>query len=302
MTHGREIKGNNNVGTRTIIGGTFYSPILLLSLALLLIFTHQDANCQSLIDKHIIEGVYYLVVENDLNQAEQEFQAILAIDKKHAEAYYFLGRIYYEKVLSSSEPKSMLREAGKYLSMAHSLGIVYDKLHPNLLGYNGNHRSSNKTNLLAILDGFSQEIVAEVTQKQETGTFSPATKFEGRTLEQASSGGGESPFYNNNQSIQGNTGEFRYPSQQRSIVLPAPSRNAFATLFLETGKSGISDVQILSADTLGFTRKEVYEPDTPIEVISGARYKVEFGSKKRGLRLLPPLAIMGVGITLLLMR
>ena len=323
MTHRREIKRNDKVGDKDILGGKFYLRIFLTFLTLLLIFAHQDAPGQSSIDKHLIEGVYYLIVENDLNQAEQEFQAILASDKNHPEAYYFLGRICYERVLDSSVPKSMLREAEKYLSMAHSLGIVYDTLHPNLLGYNDNHRSSNNATLLTILDGFSQEIVAEVApgakrlglngeayrtqgeaafQHQGPGALSSAAKFEGTIPAQTSSGRGESTFYNGNQSNRENPDEFRYPSQQKSVVLPASGGKAVATLFVETDKSGVSDVQILSADAFGFTRKRVYEPDSPIELVSGAKYKVEFGAKKRGVKILTPLAIMGVGITLLLMR
>lgn len=301
MTHGREIERNDDAGGKTILRGKFPELSTLLFLIFLLIFTHQNANGQSLIDKHLIEGVYYLIVEDDLNQAEAEFQAILAIDKNHAEAYYFLGRIYYERVLSSSEPKSMLREAKKYLSMAHSLGIVYDKLHPNLLRYNGNHRPSNKDALLTILEGFSPEIVSEVTQSQGTGAFSSAATF-GATPERTPFGRGELTLHNDSQSRKGNADELRYLSQPKAAVLPAPSGKAVATLFLETGGSGISDVQILSADALGFTRKRVYEPGAPIELVSGARYRVEFGSKKRGVQILTPLAIMGVGLTLLLMR
>jgi len=340
MTHGREIKVNDDVEFKTVLGRKFYLQTVVFFLALLLILLCQlaitlcngwalsqpfpepgtgqrgEAAVQSLIDKHLIKGVYHIIVESDLNQAEQEFQAILAMDKNHVEAYYFLGRVYYERVLSSSAPRSMLREAEKYLRMAHSLGIVYDKLHPNLLGYNGYHRSSNS--LITILEGFSPEIVAEVTQHQGTGRVerdvkshlvSAGNQAEGplRSEQNEERGMGNFP-----PSIQGNSekkfplsnslrDEFRYLSQPE--VMPQASRGkAVATLFLETGRSEVSDIQILSADALGLTRKRVYEPDAPVELVSGTKYRVEFGSKRRSVKILTPLAIMGVGVVLLLMR
>ncbi len=302
MAHGREIKVNDNAKSKTVLGRKFYLQTVVSFLTLLLIFTHQDAHGHSLIDKHLVEGVYYLVVENDLNQAEQEFQAILAVDKNHAEAYYFLGRIYYEKVLNSSASKSMLREAEKYLRMAHSLGIVYDKLHPNLLGYNGNHRSSN--NFISTLEGFSPEIVAEATlgtKWKGTGVSSPAGRgvrgYHADLITQQSS----PSLINDNQPIQGNSNELRYLAQPETMP-QASGRKAVATLFLETGGSQISDVQILSADALGLTRKRICEPDAPVVLVSGAKYRMEFGSKKRRLQFLAPLAIVGVGVALLLAR
>ena len=78
--------------------------------------------------KFMIRGVYYLINQNDLNAAENEFRQAIALDQHNGEAYYFLGSIYYERAgnLSVGKAKALLLRA-------QELGLTYDKLHPELL-------------------------------------------------------------------------------------------------------------------------------------------------------------------------
>jgi hypothetical protein len=104
--------------------------------------------------RYLMEGVYYLINEGNQNVAEEFFKkAIISssfddLSEKSeiqnyerqvvAEAFYFLGKIYYEKSkmsdekLSSSGPENMAL-AKKYFKKATEYGIVYDQLHPALL-------------------------------------------------------------------------------------------------------------------------------------------------------------------------
>ncbi len=85
--------------------------------------------------KFMIRGVYYLINQNDLNAAENEFRQAIALDQHNGEAYYFLGSIYYERAgnLPVSQLQMFIGKAKALLLRAQELGITYDKLHPELL-------------------------------------------------------------------------------------------------------------------------------------------------------------------------
>ena len=112
--------------------------------------------------RYLMEGVYYLMNEGDRDVAEGLFRkAILsspftslsmeAEDQGYdrqvvAEAFYFLGRIQYEKatldtgysILDTGKGKQEkgienIKWAKIYLGKAEEYGIVHDRLHPPLL-------------------------------------------------------------------------------------------------------------------------------------------------------------------------
>jgi hypothetical protein len=105
--------------------------------------------------RYLIEGVYYLINEGDLDVAEGLFRkAILSspfsslsmevgdqgYDRQVvAEAFYFLGRIHYERAIlgtgKENHEKSIenIASAKSYLGRAEKYGIVHDRLHPPLL-------------------------------------------------------------------------------------------------------------------------------------------------------------------------
>lgn len=85
--------------------------------------------------EQIIAGVYYLISRNDPNKAEEYFRSvILSGDRDNiAEAFYFLGKIYYDKVLSGIDVALNVGKAKAYLNKSDEYGIVYNKLHPPLL-------------------------------------------------------------------------------------------------------------------------------------------------------------------------
>jgi hypothetical protein len=98
---------------------------------------------------YLMEGVYYLINEEDGNRAEELFRkAILSssfdsLSKKPndssrgrrvvAEAFYFLGKIHYERAISGKDVSHNVAWAKKYLLNAEEQGIYYDRLHPPLL-------------------------------------------------------------------------------------------------------------------------------------------------------------------------
>ena len=108
--------------------------------------------------RYLIEGVYYLINEGDLDTAENMFRkAILSVPfgslsrigddqdtgkQIAAEAFYFLGEIHYKRAMlhTGKEDRDLLSPgieniawAKKYLGIAEEYGIVYDRLHPPLL-------------------------------------------------------------------------------------------------------------------------------------------------------------------------
>lgn len=87
--------------------------------------------------KFIIRGVYYLINQNNPDAAENEFRRAIVLDKNNEEAYYFLGRIYYERAISedisATQSQRFIGKAKALFLRAKELGMTYDKLHPDLL-------------------------------------------------------------------------------------------------------------------------------------------------------------------------
>lgn len=103
--------------------------------------------------RYLIEGVYYLINNEDIDIAEKMFRkAILSnsfsnLSKSSevqdqskrvvAEAFYFLGKIYYKRssldAVKSASSIENIAWAKKYLEKAEEYGIVYDQLRPTLL-------------------------------------------------------------------------------------------------------------------------------------------------------------------------
>jgi hypothetical protein len=105
--------------------------------------------------RYLMEGVYYLINEGDRDVAEGLFRKAIisspfsslsmeAEDQGNdrqvvAEAFYFLGRIHYEKALlgtgKENHEKSIenITWAKSYLEKAEEYGIVHDRLHPPLI-------------------------------------------------------------------------------------------------------------------------------------------------------------------------
>jgi hypothetical protein len=99
-----------------------------------------------------------------LDAAESEFRQAIALDQHNGEAYYFLGRVYYEQATlkmdisgdgytdvsppapypplslqggekggNVSQSQQTIGKAKAFLLRAQELGMTYDKLHPDLL-------------------------------------------------------------------------------------------------------------------------------------------------------------------------
>lgn len=106
--------------------------------------------------RYLMNGVYYILVEENQNIAEEFFRkAIISFPFNDlaenqrakwyilAEAYYFLGKVYYEKAIEGIIPgfdeelsPSGIENMGwaiKYLEKAEEYGIIHDKIHPQLL-------------------------------------------------------------------------------------------------------------------------------------------------------------------------
>jgi hypothetical protein len=105
--------------------------------------------------RYLMEGVYYLINEGDRDVAEGLFRKAIisspfsslsmeAEDQGNdrqvvAEAFYFLGRIHYEKALlgtgKENHEKSIenITWAKSYLEKPEEYGIVHDRLHPPLI-------------------------------------------------------------------------------------------------------------------------------------------------------------------------
>lgn len=85
--------------------------------------------------EHIIAGVYYLISRNDPVRAEENFQkAILSGEQGNlASAFYFLGKIYYDRALSGFDVTPNIGKAKAYLIKAEEYGLIHDRLHPTLL-------------------------------------------------------------------------------------------------------------------------------------------------------------------------
>jgi len=130
----------------SIIRKNIYLPALLFGLFIIHPLSASDWNSQN----YLIDGVYYLESQNDPNMAEEQFRKVIisspfdtlsrkkegsGSDRKIvAEAFYFLGKIGYERSLSKENVSQNIAQAKSYLGKAEEYGIVYDKLHPPLLG------------------------------------------------------------------------------------------------------------------------------------------------------------------------
>jgi len=129
----------------SIIRKNIYLPALLFGLFIIHPLSASDWNSQN----YLIDGVYYLESQNDLNMAEEQFRKVIISspfdtlsgetessdsDRKIvAEAFYFLGKICYERSISKENVPQNIAQAKSYLKKAEEYGIVYDKLHPPLL-------------------------------------------------------------------------------------------------------------------------------------------------------------------------
>jgi hypothetical protein len=98
----------------------------------------------------LIAGVYHLVNAGDRDTAEGLFRRAIFYGSFSdlsvgaysntplhgwiaAEAFYFLGKINYERAISQGDVEKNIARAKKYLRKAEEYGVVYDKLHPPLL-------------------------------------------------------------------------------------------------------------------------------------------------------------------------
>ena len=123
--------------------------IFLLSLLFGLYFTHLVCGSDWDSQNYLTDGVYYLVSQGDLNMAEERFRKIIfsssfdtlsgktenpGSDREIvAEAFYFLGKICYERAISKENVSQNIAQAKSHLKKAEEYRIVYDKLHPSLL-------------------------------------------------------------------------------------------------------------------------------------------------------------------------
>lgn len=85
--------------------------------------------------ENIIAGVYYLISRNDPIKAEEHFQkAIISGEQDElASAFYFLGKIYYDRALSGFDVTPNVGKAKAYLIKAEEYGLIHDRLHTPLL-------------------------------------------------------------------------------------------------------------------------------------------------------------------------
>jgi len=75
---------------------------------------------------YLIEGVYYLIDQNQPERAVPYFERAIESDPSQPDAYYFLGVSYYRL----GQP---IGHALFYLQEAEKRGVQYDRFRPNLL-------------------------------------------------------------------------------------------------------------------------------------------------------------------------
>ena len=83
-------------------------------------------------DRHLIEGVYWLICEGDAARAERELLLSVQLSPDDPEPYYFLGLIKYQRGKAAGSEEE-LAEALHYLLEAERRGIRHDRLHPDVL-------------------------------------------------------------------------------------------------------------------------------------------------------------------------
>jgi len=129
----------------SILRKKIYLLSFFLGLFLINSISGSDWNNQN----YLIDGVYYLFSQNDLNMAEEQFHKVIisssfdilsgetknhSSDKKIvAEAFYFLGKICYERAVLKENVSQNISQSKSYLIKAEEYGIIYDKIHPSLL-------------------------------------------------------------------------------------------------------------------------------------------------------------------------
>jgi len=74
---------------------------------------------------YLIEGVYYLIDQNQPERAVPYFERAIALDSSQPDAYYFLGVSYYQL-------KQPIGHALFYLQEAEKRGVQSDRFRPNL--------------------------------------------------------------------------------------------------------------------------------------------------------------------------
>jgi len=135
----------------------------------------------------LIEGIHYLINEENRDAAEELFRKAIfsssfsdlsrrgnagetSVSRDRwivAEAFYFLGKIHYEKAIldTGGEKRQSNMEniawAKEYLKRAEEYGIVYDRLHPPLLD-EINRKYPDAGGLPASPEGDKAKVVVEV--------------------------------------------------------------------------------------------------------------------------------------------
>jgi tetratricopeptide (TPR) repeat protein len=134
---------------------TFLIFILLVVSNLLLVLNSiasdiEAASSQKYLtsQNYLAKGVYYLINLGDLDKAEEQFQkAILSSSpdsfsaipdnpndgQTTAEAFYFLGKIYYDRAGKSGDITQNIGKAKFYLAKANEYGIMSFRINPPLL-------------------------------------------------------------------------------------------------------------------------------------------------------------------------
>ncbi len=97
---------------------------------------------------YFAKGVYYLINQEDLDKAEEQFKkailsspidSFLSVSKDSsdrqivARSFYFLGKIYYDRANKTGETTQNIGKSKFYLSKANEYGIIYSPVNPPLL-------------------------------------------------------------------------------------------------------------------------------------------------------------------------
>jgi tetratricopeptide (TPR) repeat protein len=112
---------------------TFHVSRFTLFALLLTLFLVQLANASAAENvanhdsiHYLIEGVYYLIDQNQPERAVPYFERAIALDSSQPDAYYFLGVSYYQL-------RQPIGHTLFYLQEAEKRGVQYDRFRPDLL-------------------------------------------------------------------------------------------------------------------------------------------------------------------------
>ena len=108
-----------------LLSSRFAAPLLMLSLMLFTSSALAQENANDSSVYHLIEGVYYLIDQNQPNLAMPFFQKAIALDSSNPDPYYFLGTSYYRL----QQPAYALF----YLYEAEKQKVEHDQFRPNLI-------------------------------------------------------------------------------------------------------------------------------------------------------------------------